>query len=445
MRSAWGAAAGALLVAAVSACARQGAPPGGEEDHRPPVVISTVPEPFAVVPAFDGKIVFRFDERTSERVSGGSMDDVVLVSPRSGAVKVHHGRRSLEVEVEGGIIPGQVYRVTLLPMVSDMFGNAMRDAFELVFSTGPELEPTAVAGQIWDRVQGGGVRDAIVVASSATDSVDYVARTDGEGIYAFRYLPLGVYRMVAYLDRNRNDSVDAMEVQGERALLVEASDTLLIDLAVLQPDTTSARLVAAEALDSATVELRFDDHLDPDRSLGGVAIRFTREDGGSTSGVVRTFHDHEYDAYLDAVRDSLARVDSIARAAAALAADTMDVDSLEAAPPVAPTRPRLPPRQVSPLSPRPGAGLARPGQQRGNLPAGAVLPGQRIVVHVGPPLESGVAYVVSVEGVMNINQLPNGGGLDTLIWEAPVRDTVVADTAAAGLDTAAVRDTLKLP
>ena len=56
----------------VAACARQGAPPGGPEDHRPPVVVSTSPEPFEVLTEpFRGPVRFRFDERVSERLSRG--------------------------------------------------------------------------------------------------------------------------------------------------------------------------------------------------------------------------------------------------------------------------------------------------------------------------------------------------------------------------------------
>src|SRR3990172_4563236 len=135
----------------VAACARQGAPPGGPEDRRPPVIVSTDPEPFAVLTEpFRGPVRFRFDERVSERVSGGTLDDAVLVSPRTGQVRVGHGRQDIAVELSGGFKPGMVYRITLLPVLRDLFNNQMRDPFELVFSTGGDLNASAVAGTVWN-------------------------------------------------------------------------------------------------------------------------------------------------------------------------------------------------------------------------------------------------------------------------------------------------------
>ena len=180
------------------------------------MVVTTRPDTFAVVEDERLNTVrFSFDERISERVSGGDLSDAVLVSPRTGEVRVSHTRGALEVSLAGGFEPGRVYRVTLLPVVSDLFGNQMRDPFELVFSTGGELVPSAVAGIAWDRVSGRGVDGLRVRAMDTRDSTVYLARTDTAGVYAFRYLPPGPYHIVAHQDQNRNGQVDP----GDRVLL----------------------------------------------------------------------------------------------------------------------------------------------------------------------------------------------------------------------------------
>ena len=93
------------------------------------------------------------------------------------------------MSLEGGFQPDLLYRVTLLPIVSDMFGNPMRDAFELVFSTGGAPASTGtVAGEVWDRVSGQGVNGATVQAIGS-DSLVHVARADNQGVFALRYLP----------------------------------------------------------------------------------------------------------------------------------------------------------------------------------------------------------------------------------------------------------------
>ncbi|HSM59997.1 MAG TPA: hypothetical protein VK849_04330, partial [Longimicrobiales bacterium] len=79
-------------------------------------MVRTEPDTLARVEAFRGPVRFHFDERISERVEGGSLDDAVLVSPRTGEVRVSHGRTDISVELSGGFRPGLVYRVTLLPV-----------------------------------------------------------------------------------------------------------------------------------------------------------------------------------------------------------------------------------------------------------------------------------------------------------------------------------------
>ena len=149
----------ALASAAAAACARPGAPGGGPPDQRPPVVIATVPAPGAFVESLDFAIDLRFSERISERVARGTLDEAVLLSPRTGAVRVNHKSDALEVSVEGGLRPDLVYRLTVLPVLVDLFGNRMSEPFELAFSTGPELIENAIAGQVLDRITGRTVQD----------------------------------------------------------------------------------------------------------------------------------------------------------------------------------------------------------------------------------------------------------------------------------------------
>ena len=180
--------AAGLAALAATACANQGAPPGGPIDVRPPVVIRTEPDTFATLTDLNAPVRFHFDERISETAGGGALEDAVTVSPATGEVRVGHGRSTLSVEVEGGFRPGLLYRVTLQAVVRDMFGNQLRDPFELVFSTGGSAPPTAVAGQVWNRTTGGPLSGALVQAISP-DSLTHIARADQEGIYVLRYLP----------------------------------------------------------------------------------------------------------------------------------------------------------------------------------------------------------------------------------------------------------------
>lgn len=440
-------------VGLIGACARQGAPPGGPQDRRPPVVVATEPDTFTVLTKpFDGPVVFRFDERISERPSTGTLDDAVLVSPLTGNVRVSHGRRSLEVTVGGGFEPGRVYRVTLLPVIKDLFNNTMPDPVDLVFSTGAEIVPSAIAGLAWDRITGRGMDDVVVTATTE-DSTVYLARTDTGGIYAFRYLVPGAYRLTAFEDRNRNDEVDPMEPQGVRTDSLSGPDTLFTDIPVLQPDTTPAHLTSATMLDSVRVVLLFDDYLDPAAASADIEVDISRE-GRRSERIVRVFDEAEYAVYVEDTRADIARRDSVRAAREARVRDTMTVpvapvrpdtagvDTTGVAPDSTRGRPTVAARPARPAGPpdlppvaggaggRPAAGGAPP-----TGPEGETLPGRRLVVQLREPPMADTTYAVTVQGAVNINGLPDGGGEADLVRKTP------ADTAAAH-DSTSVPDTV---
>ena len=441
-----------LCVAWAGGCANQGAPPGGPVDRRPPVLLRTEPDTFATLTDLNAIVRFHFDERISETVSGGSLDDAVTVSPQTGAVRVSHGRTTLSVEIEGGFRPGLVYRVTVQPVVRDLFGNQLRDPFDLVFSTGGVPSPTAVAGQVWSRTTGQGVSRALVHALSA-DSLVHVARADEVGIYAFRYLPEGSYRVTAFDDLDRDGELDAREAQGSVAAPLSAGDTLLLDVPMLPSDTTAAVALTASALDSLTIVLEFDDFLDVDSSAAVIVVQLTREEGDAPT-VTRLFHEREYATYVDQIVDSLTRIDSLETVARAAAAPPPPDTSVAAVPPdSATTLPppasggALPQTDSSAASPSPGgsggagaaalppsaASLGRPGPPRldaaqgggrGGRGGGAAvarpLPTRRIVGLLDAPLATDIEHLVRVSGVVNINGIGGGGGDEiTLLLRPP--------------------------
>ncbi len=413
----------------------------------------TEPDTFATLTDLRASVRFHFDERISANVVGGQLSDAVTVSPSTGEVRVRHGRTSLTVDVEGGFRPGIVYRVTLLPIIRDMFGNQLRDPFELVFSTGGEAPPNAVAGQVWSRVTGVGASRAVVHAVSA-DSLVYVARADETGIYTFRYLPPGPYRLTAFEDVDRDGAVDARETQGSQSASITAADTLLIDVSILPADTTDALAVAGSALDSLTISIEFDDYLDIDTPLAGVSIELTREEGDAPL-VTRLFHEREYGTYVGQIVDSLARLDSLDAAQAAQAAPASTPSDSSAVGATSGTagaaggvgtsgaaggpvgqRPRPP--QLAGVQ---GSG-GRGGGGRGGGPS-RPLPTRRIVGLLDAPLAVDVEYQARVTGVTNLNGLSDGGGDVTVVLRPPAPAPEAAAPGAPGLPPTSPADTLQ--
>lgn len=261
-----------LLAASAVACAKPFSPPGGEIDRTPPRLVSTTPSSLAVDPQFTGKVEFVFDETLAE---AGINDALVSVSPRP-ASKVHVKRSSnrIEVSVDGGFTPNQVYRIVLRPPsgsrgISDRFSNVRTEPVELIFSTGPPIPPTAFAGLITDRLTGRLLADGAIEAVRRADSAVYYSSADSAGFFAVRSTPAGVYDVRAYSDLNRNRRLDATEPKSPvRQMSLGATDTVPLELVVFPFDTTGPRMLPqAQMTDSLHVTVAFDDPVDPEVGL----------------------------------------------------------------------------------------------------------------------------------------------------------------------------------
>ncbi|TVP49944.1 MAG: hypothetical protein EA350_01325 [Gemmatimonadales bacterium] len=396
-----------LLLFIIGGCARTIGPTGGPVPEWPPEVVATFPDTFAIVAPFSGPVRIEFERTLAERLTTGSLRDAVVVSPLNGEVTVSQRGRRLEISMEGGFRAPAVYRVTVLPRFQDRYRNTMDRPVELFFSTGPEFDETLVAGILLDRLTGEEVAGARVDAAPLEPGPTYSAVSDSTGVFAFRYLPPGSYRITAWDDVNRNREPDFTERQATTQATVASADTLVItELALLAPDTTAAVLASARALDSLAVELTFDDPLDPEWTPAGVRATLAVSEAARAAAaeegrevprdedlprVLEVLHRHVWEARQEAAADPPEPDDP---------GDPGDPDDpVVAAPP--------------PVVPTPGAPVPIDPAAPGGPPTGAedrVLPDQRLVLVFDRPLPFGMQLVVRVEGVRNLAEIPGGGG-----------------------------------
>jgi hypothetical protein len=249
----------ALLIAISGGCARVEAPPGGDRDTEAPRVVETDPAQNALASAHVGSnrpVRIVFHETLSER----SPPELAMVSPETGEVDVDRDGKELQVTIDGGWKPNQVYRVTVMPGIVDRFGNARTTAYELVFSTGAPVLANALGGLATDRITGRPVAGARVEAIARADSIVYTSVSDSSGFFAVRALPVGAYHLRVYADQNRNRQLDNVEARATSDVNLGASDTVAVQLSLLGTDTTPARLLRAEIRDSMQVRLTLDDY-----------------------------------------------------------------------------------------------------------------------------------------------------------------------------------------
>ena len=228
------------------------------------------------------------------------------------------------------------------------------------------------------------------------------------------------------------------------AFQVAGADTSFIDVSVLQPDTTPARLTRAVVVDSVTVLLEFDDNLEPESRSDLFGVTLTADETGAPIRV-DVFHERDYVRWRDQLQDSFARVDSLEAARRAedaledipLSGDTLARDSA-AAPAPAPAPPAARSRPVPPALPRATGGGRPQGDARAAsgealTPDGRPLPSRRLVLRLADFLVVNAGYKVVADNVVNINGIPRGGGESAVVREPPPApdSTAAPDTATA--------------
>lgn len=366
----------AALVLLAGACAQVEPPPGGPDDRVAPRVLVTRPDTLAVVPNYRGAVTLVFDERVSEQ----GVEDAVSVSPRTSGVRVDHSGSEIRVSLVRGWEPGQIYQIRVEPGLRDLFGNATTTATELVFSTGPAIPDTRLAGTVVSRTTGERVVAARVEAIRAPDSLVYAARTDSAGAFLFTRIPEGEYLVRAFSDVNRNRALDVFEARDTgRVRVAVGTEAGPVALRTLAPDTTAPRPGSAE-LEGGVVRVVFDDFLDPAQPVRPAQVRVIGPDSVAVP--------------VTEVRVGLFPPAPTAGDSAAAPADS--------------ARPG-----------RPAAADSTPA-----VAAADTLPSRTLSIRVGAPLLPSAQYRVVVEGVRNINGLVGGG-------ESPLRTPAPPPAPAA--------------
>lgn len=363
-------------------CARPFAPPGGERDVAAPRLLSTTPEPLAVIEAGTSPVVFRFDERISER---GFSEALFNVSPLDSALRIDRSGADVSVRIDGGWRSNRVYRVVLLPGIRDLFGNERREPVELVFSTGAPVGNTALAGIVIDRLTARPARQGVVDAVHTTQGARYTAIADSSGFYSLRYLPVGQYDVRAYDDQNGNRRRDYLEPvdSGHPAVFAEPTDTVALIFNVLSPDTTAPRIVGARSPDSLHVSIELDDYFDPVDALTAISAEVhLLPDSTRYAGSTRIVSEPVFTAEQRAMADSAAATAAAADTSGAVADTAGVVD--------------------------PAARVPRPVVQAPPPDTADLLPMREFVVRLDRALVPG-SYTITVSGVVNLHGLTGGG------------------------------------
>jgi Big-like domain-containing protein len=253
------------------ACARIEPPPGGPPDATPPHLIATRPDSYAVLRPFRGVAEFQFDEVISEggtpnRGEGtGGLERLVILSPSRRVPEVSWKRNRITVRPQEGWRPNRVYRVELLPGVTDLQNNRSEAGAVLTFTTGAPKPTNTLQGQIVDWGTSRPAGNALVIATLLPDSLPYRGVADSSGRFSLGPLPNGDYIVTGVLDQNRDQRQDIREAYATTRIPRGKSDAG--QLWAFVHDTTAPRIQTVAVDDSVSATVTFSQKLDPGQRL----------------------------------------------------------------------------------------------------------------------------------------------------------------------------------
>jgi hypothetical protein len=264
-------------LSALTACARIEPPPGGPPDAAPPRLIATRPDSFASLRAFKGVAEFQFDEVISEggtpnRGEGtGGLEKLVILSPTTRIPEVSWRRNRITVRPREGWRPNRVYRVELLPGVTDLRNNRSPDGAVLTFTTGAPRPQNTLRGTVVDWSSSRPAVSALVVATLLPDSLPYRGVADSSGRFSLGPLPGGDYLVTGVLDQDQDQLQDSREAYGSARVPRGRSD--VGELWAFVHDTTPPRIQTVAADDSVSATVTFSQKLDPRQRLTPKDVR----------------------------------------------------------------------------------------------------------------------------------------------------------------------------
>jgi Bacterial Ig-like domain len=393
------------VLSALPACARIEPPPGGPPDPAPPRLIAIRPDSFARLPKFDGSAEFVFDEVVSEggspnRGEGtGGLEKLVLLSPSNRIPDVSWRRNRITVRPSEGWRPNRVYRVELLPGVTDLRSNRSEAGAVITFTTGAPRPELTLDGVVMDWSASRPAGGALVIASLLPDSLHYRGVADSSGRFSLGPLPRGDYSVSGVLDQDDDHTLDSREAYATAR--VAGGKTAVGELWAFVHDTTPPRIQTVAVDDSVKATVTFSQKLDPRQRLGArdVSLRLLPD---STPVPVLSLLPQPVDDSLHERRstpaDSAAAGDSIAPR------DTSRAGRRTRLP-----RPRAPAEVVK---------ASRPPLN------------DKLVVRVPRPWKPGSRLVLEIRGVRNVT-----GVVGTAVGVVAVPERPKADTT----DTAGVK------
>lgn len=200
-----------LLWLLLQSCASQSPLTGGNRDNEPPKLIKVNP-PHQATNIKPKQLDFEFNEFIQLR----SLNQKLIVSPPlKYPVQTKIKPKGFSLLIQDTLISQTTYQFYFADAIVDLNeGNPLSD-FTYVFSTGSQIDSLSVKGKIADAISLKAESQLTVcLYTDTSDSVvfkqnpNYVTRSNSDGFFTFNFLKEGLYKMVAFADKNNNYRFD---------------------------------------------------------------------------------------------------------------------------------------------------------------------------------------------------------------------------------------------
>ncbi len=221
---------------------------------------------------------FRFDEVISEGGSPnqgtgtGDLEKLIILSPTTRVPDVRWRRTRITVKPDEGWKPNRVYRVEVLPGITDLRRNRLVRGKVLTFTTGAPLPDRTLQGLVVDWTTSRPAPQALVEAMLVADSLPYRGLTDSAGRFSLGPLPAGDYLVKGVLDQDHDFQPDPREAFDSIRVPAREATVRVGELWTFVHDTAPARIRTITLADSVSATVEFNQFLDPRQRLAPASV-----------------------------------------------------------------------------------------------------------------------------------------------------------------------------
>jgi len=215
----------AMLVIGLCSCAKVAAPMGGPVDTSPPQILSTVPAADRTAVAKDTPLTIEFSEPMDRRTT----EDAVFIAPATSVEMTWDGSMTLKLAVEEELAAERTYVITIGTDAKDRRGNRLETSHQFAFSTGTSLDQGTMVGRV---VSVEGPQRGVSVWAYDLENFDgivgsdapaYVTQSGSDGKFRFERLAPTSYRLLAYVDEDRDRTLGEREARGLASMDIEVT------------------------------------------------------------------------------------------------------------------------------------------------------------------------------------------------------------------------------